>query len=70
MDVLFLGPGAMCFCSVILRSVMGTLLTFWERSRDKAATNSPWQLEASIKIILYMKMVSTVIQLFIKQSVL
>ncbi|KAK2189102.1 hypothetical protein NP493_115g08009 [Ridgeia piscesae] len=44
-------PGAMCYCSVIIRGLVATLLAHWETSLNKSTRHSPWHLEASVNIV-------------------
>ncbi|XP_067831614.1 integrator complex subunit 5 [Heptranchias perlo] len=46
-----LGRPALCYCSVLLRGLLATLLAHWEASRDCVTTSSPWQLQASCGLV-------------------
>ncbi|XP_014681622.1 PREDICTED: integrator complex subunit 5-like isoform X2 [Priapulus caudatus] len=45
---------ALLQCSVLLRGIVAILLAYWENCRDSATTASPWQLEASCRVIQIM----------------
>ncbi|KAG2459897.1 integrator complex subunit 5 isoform X3 [Polypterus senegalus] len=48
------GRPALCYCSVVLRGLLATLLAHWESSRETLASSSPWQLHASCALIACM----------------
>ncbi|XP_078458332.1 integrator complex subunit 5 [Lampetra planeri] len=48
------GRPALCYCSVLLRGLLATLLTHWEASREPRAVDSAWALEASQALIASM----------------
>ncbi|XP_012697258.2 integrator complex subunit 5 [Clupea harengus] len=45
------GRPALCYCSVVLRSLLATLLAHWESSREPLVLDSPWQLQASCLLV-------------------
>ncbi|XP_051901085.1 integrator complex subunit 5 [Pristis pectinata] len=49
-----LGPPALCYCSVLLRGLLATLVSHWEASRHLSTTSSPWQLHASCELLACM----------------
>ncbi|XP_064425741.1 integrator complex subunit 5 [Latimeria chalumnae] len=48
------GRPALCYCSVVLRGLLATLMAHWEASRDNVTTSSLWQLHASCTLIACM----------------
>ncbi|XP_041099332.1 integrator complex subunit 5 [Polyodon spathula] len=48
------GRPALCYCSVVLRSLLATLLAHWEGSREATALASPWHLRASSALVACM----------------
>ncbi|XP_067877636.1 integrator complex subunit 5 [Heterodontus francisci] len=46
-----LGRPALCYCSVLLRGLLATLMAHWEASRDSLTTSTPWQLQASCTLV-------------------
>ncbi|XP_069036627.1 integrator complex subunit 5 [Lepisosteus oculatus] len=48
------GRPALCYCSVLLRGLLATLLAHWEASRHAAAGDSPWHLHASCQLVACM----------------
>ncbi|XP_053304772.1 integrator complex subunit 5 [Spea bombifrons] len=46
-----LGRPALCYCSVLLRGLLATLLSHWEASREPSSERSPWHLQASCELI-------------------
>ncbi|XP_038643399.1 integrator complex subunit 5 [Scyliorhinus canicula] len=46
-----LGRPALCYCSVLLRGLLATLMAHWEASRHSLTASSPWQLQASCSLI-------------------
>ncbi|XP_032872955.1 integrator complex subunit 5, partial [Amblyraja radiata] len=49
-----LGPPALCYCSVLLRGVLATLLSHWDASRHRLSTASPRHLHASCQLLACM----------------
>uniref|UniRef100_A0A4W3GK81 Integrator complex subunit 5 n=1 Tax=Callorhinchus milii TaxID=7868 RepID=A0A4W3GK81_CALMI len=49
-----LGRPALCYCSVLLRGLLATLMAHWEASRDSVTSASPWHLRASCQLIACM----------------
>ncbi|KPP66062.1 integrator complex subunit 5-like [Scleropages formosus] len=45
------GRPALCYCSVVLRGLLATLLAHWESSREQTALDSPWHLQASCLLV-------------------
>ncbi|NXO05014.1 INT5 protein, partial [Rhinopomastus cyanomelas] len=45
------GPPALCYCAVILRGLLGSLVAYWEACRATRAADSPWQLWASATLV-------------------
>ncbi|XP_036404190.1 integrator complex subunit 5 [Megalops cyprinoides] len=45
------GRPALCYCSAVLRGLLATLLAHWESSREPAALDSPWHLQASCLLV-------------------
>ncbi|MEE6527602.1 hypothetical protein FKM82_029085 [Ascaphus truei] len=45
------GRPALCYCSVLLRGLLATLLAHWEASRELSSTSSPWHLQASCELV-------------------
>ncbi|XP_068116283.1 integrator complex subunit 5 [Hyperolius riggenbachi] len=45
------GRPALCYCSVLLRGLLATLLAHWEASRDSSSVNSSWHLMASCELV-------------------
>ncbi|XP_030622473.1 integrator complex subunit 5 [Chanos chanos] len=45
------GRPALCYCSVVLRGLLATLLTHWESSRESSVADSPWHLQASCLLV-------------------
>ncbi|XP_071385286.1 integrator complex subunit 5 [Centroberyx affinis] len=51
LHVVAAGRPALCYCSAVLRGLLATLLAHWEASREAAATDSPWHLQASCLLV-------------------
>ncbi|XP_043931696.1 integrator complex subunit 5 isoform X2 [Protopterus annectens] len=49
-----IGRPALCYCSVVLRGLLATLMAHWEAKRDNVTTTSPWYLQASCNLIACM----------------
>ncbi|XP_029470722.1 integrator complex subunit 5 isoform X2 [Rhinatrema bivittatum] len=49
-----LGRPALCYCSVLLRGLLATLMAQWEGSRDEQTISSPWHLQASCALVACM----------------
>ncbi|XP_056624891.1 integrator complex subunit 5 [Triplophysa dalaica] len=45
------GRPALCYCSVVLRGLLSTLLAHWEASREQLVSDSPWHLQASCLLV-------------------
>ncbi|XP_075693446.1 integrator complex subunit 5 [Rhinoderma darwinii] len=45
------GRPALCYCSVLLRGLLATLLAYWEASRESYSAGSPWHLLASCALV-------------------
>ncbi|KAM4722521.1 neutral alpha-glucosidase AB isoform 3-T3 [Rhinophrynus dorsalis] len=45
------GRPALCYCSVLLRGLLATLLAHWEASREQYSWSSPWHLKASCELV-------------------
>ncbi|KTG36587.1 hypothetical protein cypCar_00022947 [Cyprinus carpio] len=45
------GRPALCYCSVILRGLLSTLLAHWEGSREPSVLDSPWHLQTSCLLV-------------------
>ncbi|XP_066506164.1 integrator complex subunit 5 [Hoplias malabaricus] len=45
------GRPALCYCSVVLRGLLATLLAHWEASREPSVLDSPWHLQASCLLV-------------------
>ncbi|KAM9301745.1 integrator complex subunit 5 [Gastrophryne carolinensis] len=45
------GRPALCYCSVLLRGLLATLLAHWEASRESSSVDSPWHLMASCELV-------------------
>ncbi|KAM4618001.1 integrator complex subunit 5 [Discoglossus pictus] len=45
------GRPALCYCSVLLRGLLATLLAHWEASREPNSESSPWHLNASCELV-------------------
>lgn len=48
------GRPALCYCSVLLRGLMATLMGYWEACRENDTTTSPWHLQASCSLVACM----------------
>ncbi|XP_050813177.1 integrator complex subunit 5 [Gopherus flavomarginatus] len=48
------GPPALCYCSVLLRGLLATLMAHWEASRHGDTSSSPWHLHASCALVACM----------------
>ncbi|XP_014817689.1 PREDICTED: integrator complex subunit 5, partial [Calidris pugnax] len=48
------GPPALCYCSPLLRGLLGSLVAYWESCRDTGTTSSPWHLQASCSLVAAM----------------
>ncbi|KAF7238515.1 Integrator complex subunit 5 [Varanus komodoensis] len=48
------GRPALCYCSVLLRGLMATLMAHWEASRENDTARSPWHLQASGALVACM----------------
>lgn len=48
------GRPALCYCSVLLRGLMATLMAHWEASRENDTVSSPWHLQASCALVACM----------------
>lgn len=58
-DILFLvarTKPALCYCSVLLRGVAATLLSFWSSCQEKSTSNCPKILHTSRKLIFLMSL--------------
>ncbi|XP_041037921.1 integrator complex subunit 5 [Carcharodon carcharias] len=51
LQLVALGRPALCYCSVLLRGLLATLMAHWEASRHSLTTSSPWQLQASCSLV-------------------
>ncbi|KAJ8405167.1 hypothetical protein AAFF_G00321580 [Aldrovandia affinis] len=51
LSVVAAGRPALCYCSAVLRGLLATLLAHWESSREPAALDSPWHLQASCLLV-------------------
>ncbi|XP_072407280.1 integrator complex subunit 5 [Chiloscyllium punctatum] len=51
LQLVALGRPALCYCSVLLRGLLATLMAHWEASRDSLTTSTPWQLQASCWLV-------------------
>ncbi|KAI1898664.1 hypothetical protein AGOR_G00074710 [Albula goreensis] len=51
LSVVAAGRPALCYCSVVLRGLLATLLAHWESSREPVALDSPWHLQASCLLV-------------------
>ncbi|XP_051513999.1 integrator complex subunit 5-like isoform X1 [Myxocyprinus asiaticus] len=45
------GRPALCYCSVVLRGLLSTLLAHWEALREPSVLDSPWHLQASCLLV-------------------
>ncbi|XP_009999670.1 PREDICTED: integrator complex subunit 5, partial [Chaetura pelagica] len=45
------GPPALCYCSVLLRGLLGGLMGYWESCREFQPSGSPWHLQASCSLV-------------------
>ncbi|XP_048372725.1 integrator complex subunit 5 [Sphaerodactylus townsendi] len=45
------GRPALCYCSVLLRGLLATLMAHWEGSRENDTVSSPWHLQASCSLV-------------------
>ncbi|KAJ8246952.1 hypothetical protein GJAV_G00257120 [Gymnothorax javanicus] len=54
LSVVAAGRPALCYCSAVLRGLLATLLAHWESSREPAALDSPWHLQASCLLVACM----------------
>ncbi|XP_040184873.1 integrator complex subunit 5 isoform X2 [Rana temporaria] len=45
------GRPALCYCSVLLRGLLATLLAHWEASRESSSVDYPWHLMASCELV-------------------
>ncbi|XP_053575924.1 integrator complex subunit 5 [Bombina bombina] len=45
------GRPALCYCSVLLRGLLATLLAHWEASRESCSESSTWHLHASCELV-------------------
>ncbi|XP_073514566.1 integrator complex subunit 5 [Phyllobates terribilis] len=45
------GRPALCYCSVLLRGLLASLLAYWEASRESSTADSPWHLMASSQLV-------------------
>ncbi|NWS79133.1 INT5 protein, partial [Crotophaga sulcirostris] len=52
--VVALGRPALCYCSVLLRGLLGALVAFWDACRERRATAAPWHLDASCALVACM----------------
>ncbi|XP_064359270.1 integrator complex subunit 5 [Dromaius novaehollandiae] len=48
------GRPALCYCSVLLRGLLATLMAHWEASRESDTASSPWHLQASCALVACM----------------
>ncbi|KAM8985957.1 integrator complex subunit 5 [Ara ararauna] len=48
------GRPALCYCSVLLRGLLASLMAHWEACRDNGTTGSPWHLQASCALVAAM----------------
>jgi len=46
---------SLCYCSVLLRALMATLMAHWTSCQEVSAKNSPTQLEWTIRLLKIMK---------------
>lgn len=51
LHVVAAGRPALCYCSVILRALLSTLLAHWESSREPSVSDSPWHLQTSCWLV-------------------
>ncbi|XP_048450678.1 integrator complex subunit 5 [Rhincodon typus] len=51
LQLVAVGRPALCYCSVLLRGLLATLMAHWEASRDSLTTSSLWQLQASCCLV-------------------
>ncbi|XP_007442140.2 integrator complex subunit 5 [Python bivittatus] len=54
LNLVAIGRPALCYCSVLLRGLMATLMAHWEASRENDTTSSPWHLQASCALVACM----------------
>lgn len=54
MHFVALGRPALCYCSVLLRGLLATLMGHWEGFRHNDTTSSPWHLQASCALVACM----------------
>ncbi|XP_040513001.1 integrator complex subunit 5 [Gallus gallus] len=52
--VVAMGRPALCYCSVLLRGLLATLMAHWDACRDGETTASPWHLQASCALVACM----------------
>ncbi|KFZ54583.1 Integrator complex subunit 5, partial [Antrostomus carolinensis] len=45
------GRPALCYCSVLLRGLLGSLMAFWDSCRDLKTVAWPWHLQASCWLV-------------------
>ncbi|NXI36917.1 INT5 protein, partial [Galbula dea] len=45
------GPPALCYCSVLLRGLLASLMGYWEACRASRTFSSPWHLQASCSLV-------------------
>uniref|UniRef100_A0A8V5GSE4 Uncharacterized protein n=1 Tax=Melopsittacus undulatus TaxID=13146 RepID=A0A8V5GSE4_MELUD len=55
-----LGRPALCYCSVLLRGLLASLMAHWEGCRDAGTGASPWHLQASCALVAAMAEASLV----------
>ncbi|NXD89009.1 INT5 protein, partial [Halcyon senegalensis] len=48
------GRPALCYCSVLLRGLLASLMAYWEGCRESKTTGSPWHLQASCALVAVM----------------
>ncbi|GCB82954.1 hypothetical protein scyTo_0023962, partial [Scyliorhinus torazame] len=51
LQLVALGRPALCYCSVLLRGLLATLMAHWDASRHSLTASSPWQLQASCSLV-------------------
>lgn len=48
------GRPALCYCSVLLRGLLASLMAYWEACRESRTAGSPWHLQASCSLVACM----------------
>ncbi|NXH13425.1 INT5 protein, partial [Bucco capensis] len=51
LSLVAMGPPALCYCSVLLRGLLGSLMAHWDSCRDSSTLSSPWHLHASCSLV-------------------